>query len=158
MSKELRVYKPGTNGSAVKFQKRVDKKNYDELMAFAEFANQVGKDTNGNARFDWKSEDNPNGKFITIKLSELDIAKMLLVLRDQVDKIGLFHDPNKSYQESDGVKRNTVFNLSKGDRGYMFNVSNQVGTELKKVNISLTWEEGILLQSWCDTFLQQFYA
>jgi hypothetical protein len=158
-STELRIYKPsGSNGSAVKFQKRVDKKNYDSLMAFAEFANQTGKSEDGFARFDWRGEDNPNSKAITVKLSELDIARLLLVLRGEVDSMDLFHDPGKSYEESDNTKRSTVIKFSKGDRGFMFNVSNKVGTDLKKVNLAVSWEEGVLLESWSNVFLSQFYV
>jgi len=158
MSKELRVYKPGTNGSAVKFQTRVDKKRYDELMCFAEFANQSGKSADGFAKFDWKSEDNPSSKAITFKFSELDIARMLLVLRGEADATEIYHDPGKSYEESDNTKRSTVLKIKKGDKGFLMNISNKVGSELKSVGISVSWEEGVLLQAFCDNFLQRFYS
>lgn len=158
MSKELRIYKPGNSGSAVKFQTRVDKKNYDELMMFGEFANQTGKDESGNARFDWKGENNPGSKAVVFKFSELDVAKLLLVLRGEVEKFEIFHDPNKSYDDSDGVKRNNVLKIARGDKGYLLNISKKEGEELRKVNIAVSWEEGILLQAFCDNFLQRFYA
>lgn len=157
MSVELRIYKPGSSGSAVKFQKRQDKENFNEWIAFAVFANQTGKNAAGFAAFDWRSKDNPNSKEITVKLSELDIAKMLLVLRGEVDAADLFHDAGKSYEENDGVKRSTILKLSKSDKGFHFNASNKTGSDLKKVSIAVSWEEGVLLQSWGEKFLSQYY-
>lgn len=158
-SRELRVYKPGANGSAVKFQKREDKKNYNDLMAFFEIANQTGKSEDGFASFDWyHKENNPNSKSITGKLSELDIAKMILVLKGEVASVDLFHDPNKSYDDNDGIKRSTIIKFSRGDKGFAMNVSKKAGDDLRKSNITMSWEEGVLLEAWCQCFLQQFYV
>lgn len=157
MAKELRIYKPGNSGSAVKFQ-TVEKGKYKEWNLFGEFAPQIGKDADGNAKFDWRVPDNNNTKSITVKFSELDAAKALLVLRGEADTADLFHDPGKSYEESDGTKRSTVVKIAKGDRGFMINASNKVGENLKRVNISVSWEEGILLESYLSLFLQKFYS
>lgn len=157
-SRELRVYRPGSNGSAVKFQKREDKKpKYTDLLMFGEFANQTGKNAQGDAQFDWSGKENPTSKAIVFKFSELDVAKLLLVLRGEVNDCSIFHDPNKSYDDSDGVKRNTVLKIARGDKGYMINISKKSGEELRKVNITVSWEEGILLQAFCDSFLRQYY-
>jgi hypothetical protein len=168
MSKELRIYKPnGTGkGSAVKFQQTQkveykDKNGKDHYgwHCFVEFASQLPeKDEHGNAKFNWSSKDNPNVG-VRMKIGELDAAKLLLVLNDEVESEQLFHDPNKAREESSGNKSNNICKIKRGDNGYAIEASSQVGKEVEgKVFIVVSWAEAVLLKAFLNLFLQRFYA
>lgn len=167
MSKELRIYKPNNagKGSALKLQ-QVQKKEYTDKNGkahygwhlFAEFASQIGKDENNNAKFGWRTTEDQNTGAILMKISELDAAKLLLVLQDEVEESQLYHDPNKAREESSGSKSSNIFKVKRGNNGYTVEVSSQAGKELSKIFIVIAWEEAVLVKEYLRLFIQRFYS
>ncbi len=118
------VYKPNKRlaGAAVQFDFNPEKQS-----VFLEAAPQSGEKA-----FDWE-------KKVTVKLSIIELGKLLLVFEDRVPTVKLFHDSTKSPGESS--LKNTVVELTKGDYGFFLKVSAQTAESLKAVNIGISEDE-----------------
>lgn len=168
MSKELRIYKPTSSGKgfALKLQQTLKKEYRDKngkdhfgWHLFAEFAPQLPeKDDNGNARFAWRQQDSDSIQSVLMKFSELDAAKLLLVLNDEAEENSLFHDPNKAREESDGNKSSNILKIKRTDKGYQIEASGQVGKDLKKTYLTVSWDEAILLKAYLNLFIERYYS
>lgn len=160
--RELRVYKPtkSKSGSAASFQLTV-KGEYKEPMVFLTLAKQGPDDDKGNNGFLWKDKDNA----VTAKLSELDAAKMLLVLLGQQKEAKLFHDPSKSGTSEANQGASKVVNLLAGNKkedgtidvNKYLSVSLKQGEKLIKIQVTLSQEEQVLLRIFLQGFIEKYY-
>lgn len=157
--RELRVYKPKKDktGTAASFQ-LTEKGQYKEPMVFLTLARQGADDEKGNNSFAWKDRD----QAITAKLSELDAAKMLLVLLGMQNEAKLFHDPSKSGTSEANQGASKVVNLFKGtteqsDTNRYLSVSFKQGEKLIKLQVTLSQEEQVLLRIFLQGFIEKYY-
>lgn len=160
--RELRVYKPtkAKSGSAASFQLAI-KGEYKEPMVFLTLARQGEDDDKGNNGFKWKDKDNA----VTAKLSELDAAKMLLVLLGQQKEAKIFHDPSKSGTSEANQGASKVVNLLAGNKkddgtidvNKYLSVSLKQGEKLIKIQLTLSQEEQVLLRIFLQGFIEKYY-
>lgn len=153
--REFRVYKPtkAKTGSAASFQIS-EKGKYKEPMVFLTLAKQGPDDDKGNNGFSWKDRENS----VTAKLSELDAAKMLLVLLGMEDEAKLFHDPSKSGTGEANQGASKVVNLIKAENGSKYlSVSLKQGEKLIKIQVTLSKDEQVLLKIFLEGFIRKYY-
>lgn len=153
--RELRLYKPNKSkqGSAASFQ-LAQKGKFKELMIFLTLARQGADDDKGNNSFGWKDKANS----ITVKISELDAAKMLTVLFGMETKLSLFHDSSKSGTAEVNQGMNRVVNFNKNDNGgYYLSVSSKQGEVQNKIQVSVGNDEAIQLKIFLSAFIERYY-
>jgi len=123
------IYKPNTSksGSAMSVDFNKEKKSI-----FLEFAKQIEE-----KRFDWQNKQ-------IFKLSAQDCAKICVAIRDKKEELQLFHDPNKSINET--TVKNAVLKISKSNYGYGFKINQQEkDNTLNSIAITLTEDEMYIL-------------
>lgn len=123
------IYKPNSSktGSALSIDFNKEKKSI-----FLEFAKQIEE-----KRFDWSNKQ-------IFKLSAQDSAKICVFVRDKKEEMQLFHDPNKSINET--TVKNAVLKISKSSYGYGFKINQQEkDNTLNSIGITLTEDEMYIL-------------
>lgn len=123
------IYKPNSSktGSALSIDFNKEKKSI-----FLEFAKQLEE-----KRFDWGNKQ-------IFKLSAQDLAKICVFVRDKKEDMQLFHDPNKSINET--TVKNAVLKISKSNFGYSFKINQQEkDNTLNCIGITLTEDEMYIL-------------
>ncbi|MBI2446001.1 hypothetical protein HYV43_06445 [Candidatus Micrarchaeota archaeon] len=122
------IYKPNKTlrGSAVQFDYNPEKES-----VFVEAAPQSGE-----KQFDWNQK-------IVVKVSILELAKLLLVLEGKQPTTKLFHDSTKVPGET--TLKNTVVELTRGDYGFFMKISSQSDVGLKIVNVNVSDDEAMAL-------------
>lgn len=120
------IYKPNKSlrGSAVQFDFNPEKES-----VFLEAAPQSGE-----KQFDW-------GQKIIVKISVMELAKLLLVFEGQAKTVKLFHDSTKSQSAEGSTLKNTVVEVTRGEFGFFLKASAQSGTGVRTVNITVAEEE-----------------
>jgi len=133
------VYKANKmlNGSALQLDFNKEKKS-----VFLEMSKQLAEQ-----KFDWENK-------LVFKLGEMDIAKILLVLEGKRPGVDIFHDPSKAKEGSEA--RNNTLNVSKGNYGFFFKLSQQkLDGSVVSVSCNFSEEEallaGILLRKAIET-------
>ncbi|MBI4360768.1 hypothetical protein HY572_03270 [Candidatus Micrarchaeota archaeon] len=126
MLSKFSIYKPNKagRGSAVQFDF-----NPDKPCVFLEGAPQSGE-----KQFDW-------GQKVVVKLSIMELAKLLTVLEGPAKTVKLFHDSTKSPTAEGSTLKNTVVEVTKGDFGFFLKASAQSATGVKSVAIGVGDEE-----------------
>ena len=163
--RELRIYKPTKTkqGTAASFQLTV-KGEYKEPMVFLTLARQGADDDKGNNSFGWKDEANR----VVVKLTELDAAKILLVLFGMAgglgEKIsegkykGLYHDPSKSGTAESNQGMSKVVQFTKLDNGgYSLGISAKQGDDRNALQVSVDQAEAILIKTFLNGFIEKYY-
>ncbi|MEK6954947.1 MAG: hypothetical protein AABX01_08090 [Candidatus Micrarchaeota archaeon] len=139
----LKFYKPNKQmqGSACQFDFAPEKQ-----AVFFEIGKQLEE-----RKFDWANK-------LAFKMADVDICKILLVLKGRSKLANLFHDPGKgNYASSEDTKNNALV-VQKGDFGYFFKLSQQ--TKDGKVNamqISLSEDEALLLELMLEEAIRKIY-
>lgn len=126
MLEKFSVYKPNKSGrgSAVQFDF-----NPDKQCVFLEGAPQSGE-----KQFDW-------GQKVVVKLSVMELAKLLTVFEGPAKTVKLFHDSTKSLTSEGSTLKNTVVEVTKGDFGFFLKASAQSASGVKTVSIGVAEEE-----------------
>jgi hypothetical protein len=135
------IYKPNSSktGSALSIDFNKDKKSI-----FLEFAKQIEE-----KRFDWSNKQ-------IFKLSAQDCAKICVFVRDKKEDMQLFHDPNKSINET--TVKNAVLKISKSSYGYGFKINQQEkDNTLNSIGITLTEDEMYILMLIFNKAIEQMY-
>ncbi len=136
------IYKPNNSksGSALNIDFNKSKKSI-----FLEFSKQIDE-----KKFDW-----PNKQIF--KLSAQDCAKICVFIKDKKDEMQLFHDPNKSINET--TVKNAVLKIMKSNFGYSFRINQQEkDSTLNSINISLTEDEIYILKIIFDNAIKEIYS
>ena len=141
MYKEHRIYKPNKNkdGAASKLQLKLIKdenetaKNKRKIMLFWVICQQTGIDQNNNATFGWQDEE----KYVTIKLGEIDVGKILTTLNLLTKETKIFHQ---------NPKGNTTLTMSRTDKGYNLRISKQINKKVTAISHSIAPEEAEILK------------
>jgi hypothetical protein len=136
------IYKPNNSktGSALNIDFNKSKKSI-----FLEFSKQIEE-----KKFDW-----PNKQIF--KLSAQDAAKICVFIKDKKEEMQLFHDPNKSINET-SVK-NAVLKISKNNYGYLFKINQQEkDNTLNSIQISLTEDEVYILIIIFNKAIEEIYS
>ncbi len=123
------IYKPNSSksGSAMSVDFNKLKKSI-----FLEFAKQKEEKA-----FDWSNKQ-------IFKLSAQDAAKICVFIKGPKEELQLFHDPNKSINET--TVKNAVLKISKSNFGYSFKINQQEkDNTLNSIGISLTEDEMYIL-------------
>ena len=156
--RELRIYKPtkGKSGTAASFQLTV-KGEYKEPMVFLTLARQGADDDKGNNSFGWKDKENS----VVVKLTELDAAKILLVLfgitKDLGEK-GAYHDPSKSGTSEANQGMSKIIQFKKLDTGgYSLSISAKQGEVRNAIQVSVDQAEAILIKTFLNGFIEKYY-
>lgn len=166
--RELRVYKPNKSkgGAGAKFQittkekEGKDKKKYKEVMMFLTLAKQGPDNQRGDNSFFWDDKE----QSLTVKLSELDAAKMLTVLFGMEKSLGggkgLFHSPEKASESTTNQGKSQVIHLTKNEdkSGYYLSVSMKQGEKELKIGLGVDSAEGVLLKEFLGLFIKQYYT
>ncbi len=149
--KKFCVYKPNKRLAGAAFQFDF---NPSKESIFVEAANQTGEQL-----FDWSNK-------VIVKLSDTDIAKLLVVLEGKKPTIELFHDSTKtskplteSYATPNtqgGVAgpsnpapslKSTTVSLTKGDYGFFIKATRQFSDgKVASVNMPLSDDEALSLR------------
>lgn len=136
------IYKPNNSktGSALSVDFNKEKKSL-----FLEFAKQIEE-----KKFDWANKQ-------IFKLSAQDCAKICITFKEQKNELQLFHDPNKSINET--VVKNAVLKISKNNFGYIIKI-NQQGKDntLNSIQISLTEDEIYILLIIFNKAIESIYS
>lgn len=135
------VYKPNNSktGSAMSVDFNKSKKSI-----FLEFAKQIE-----DKKFDWSNKQ-------IFKLSAQDCAKICIFIRDKKEEMQLFHDPNKSINET--TVKNAVLKISKSNYGYSFKINQQEkDNSLNSIAITLTEDEPYILQLIFNKAIESIY-
>ena len=156
--RDLRIYKPKKDktGTAASFQLTA-KGQYKEPMVFLTLARQGVDDENGNNSFHWKDKENS----IVVKLTELDAAKILLVLfglaKDLGEK-GAYHDPSKSGTSEANQGMSKIIQFKKLDNGgYSLSISAKRGEVRNAIQVGVDQAEAILLKTFLNGFIEKYY-
>jgi len=123
------IYKPNSSktGSALSFDFNKLKKS-----VFLEFAKQKEEKA-----FDWQNKQ-------IFKLSAQDCSKICVLIRDRKEELNLFHDPNKSINET--TVKNAVLKITKTNFGYLFKINQQEkDNTINSIAISVTEDEAYIL-------------
>ncbi|PIU21974.1 MAG: hypothetical protein COT14_03170 [Candidatus Diapherotrites archaeon CG08_land_8_20_14_0_20_30_16] len=123
------IYKPNSSktGSALSFDFNKLKKS-----VFLEFAKQKEEKA-----FDWQNKQ-------IFKLSAQDCSKICVLIRDRKEELNLFHDPNKSINET--TVKNAVLKITKTNFGYSFKINQQEkDNTINSIAISVTEDEAYIL-------------
>lgn len=151
LAKKYCVYKPNKRLAGAAFQFDF---NPSKESIFVEAANQTG-----DQMFDWKNK-------VIVKLSDTDIAKLLVVLEGKKPSIELYHDSTKttkplseSYASTPtkgGVAgpsaptsslKSTTVSLTKGDYGFFIKATRQFSDgKVAAVNMPLSDDEALTLR------------
>lgn len=141
--KKLSFYKPNKTlqGAACQFDFAIDKE-----AIFLEMAKQKEERS-----FDWANK-------LIFKLAEVDIAKILLVLKGKTKMANLFHDPNKgNYASSEDTKNNALV-VQLTDYGYQFKLSQQQKDgKVNAYQINLSADEAMLLEIMMEESIRKMY-
>lgn len=139
---EYRIYKPRktNDGAASKLQltvvkneePNISKYKQRKVMLFWIICQQTGVDENQNATFAWQDET----KYITLKLGEIDIGKILATLHLKTKETQIFHK---------NPKGNATFTLTRTDKGYNLRISKQINKVVTAINHSISVEEAEIL-------------
>jgi len=135
------IYKPNSSktGSALSIDFNKEKKSI-----FLEFAKQKEEKA-----FDWQNKQ-------IFKLSAQDCAKICIFIRDKKEELQLFHDPNKSINET--TVKNAVLKISKSSYGYGFKINQQEkDNTLNSIAITLTEDEAYILQLIFNKAIERIY-
>ncbi|MFH1443747.1 MAG: hypothetical protein ABIG96_06950 [Candidatus Micrarchaeota archaeon] len=140
---QLKFYKPNKamQGSACQFDFAVEKESI-----FFEIARQKEE-----RAFDWGSK-------LSFKLADVDISKILLVLKGRSKMANLFHDPNKGEYASSADTKNNALVVTKGDFGYLFKLSSQSKDgQVNAMQINLSDDEAMLLEIMLEEAIRKIY-
>ena len=162
--REFRIYKPTRTqaGTALKIQ-CVNKikmgGKFPQYMLFLEVASQLKeKNEQGNDKFDWRSQENPNSKSATMKLDPVDVAEILLVLNGYREEAKLFHDRRTlRTEETKSAKStgNTMLSFKKHDGKLYLRLSTGKDTAY---NIGVSANEAIQLKLLLERFILLYYG
>lgn len=136
------IYKPNSSktGSALNIDFNKNKKSI-----FLEFAKQLDE-----KKFDWPNK-------LIFKLSAQDCAKICVFIRDKKEEMQLFHDPNKSINET--TVKNAVLKLSRNNYGYGFKINQQEkDNSLNSIAITLTEDEIYILIIIFNKAIEEIYS
>ncbi len=136
------IYKPNNSktGSALNIDFNKNKKSI-----FLEFSKQIEE-----KKFDWQNKQ-------IFKLSAQDAAKICVFVKDKKEEMQLFHDPNKSINET-SVK-NAVLKISRNNYGYSFKINQQEkDNTLNSIQISLTEDEIYILIIIFNKAIEEIYS
>lgn len=123
------IYKPNASKSGAAMSVDFNK---EKKSIFLEFAKQIEE-----KKFDWSNKMN-------FKLSAQDAAKICIAIRDKKEELQLFHDPNKSINET--TVKNAVLKITKSSYGYGFKINQQEkDNTLNSIAITLTEDEAYIL-------------
>ena len=123
------IYKPNSNknGAALNIDSNKNKKSI-----FLEFAKQLEE-----RKFDWANKQ-------IFKLNVQDAAKICITIKEKKEELQLFHDPNKSINETN--IKNAVLKINKNNYGYGFKLNQQEkNNTLNSITINLTDDEIYIL-------------
>ena len=135
------IYKPNNSktGSAMSVDFNKQKKSI-----FLEFAKQKEEKA-----FDWQNKE-------IFKLGAQDCAKICVLYKDKKDELQLFHDPNKSINET--TVKNAVLKISRSNYGYGFKLNQQEkDSTLNSTGITLTEDEMYILILIFNKAIEQMY-
>lgn len=135
------IYKPNSSksGAALSIDFNKEKKSI-----FLEFAKQIEE-----KRFDWSNKQ-------IFKLSAQDTAKICVFIRDKKEEMQLFHDPNKSINET--TVKNAVLKITKSNFGYSIKINQQEkDNTLNSINVSLTEDEVYILVLIFNKAIEQMF-
>lgn len=163
--KDFRIYRPykENQGAASKIQvvekirEKGDRK-YAEVMIFWEAAPQLSIDENSNATFDWASQENKEGKSITMKLGMVDLGEILAVLNGRKDFVGTKKDQGLFHKTDESHNKGFQFYLDDQGRGYYFRMSEKGPSGLKQVRHGLSFSDGELLKVVLSEAVRLYYA
>ena len=174
---EFRIYKPRKDkegkfvGAASSITVRRDKKTKangfetNDVVIFWTATNQTGEDANGNAKFDWRSEKNPNGKQVIMSLGDPDVGELLAVLNGVKDRVGqpsgkgLYHQTSETANSALTFERRKSNDPTKFDDGYLVKLSSKRDGELIAVSHTLSLAEAEILRViLTDSIVSQYGA
>ena len=137
------VYKPNREGkgAAVQFDLNAGKQ-----AVFLEAAAQEGEG------FNWRDK-------IVVKLSDVDLGKVLAVLNGRSGQAKIFHDPSKREGYVGGALNTTVELLKGSQYGFFLKVSQQSGDRsVKAVALGLAEDEAQVLRVLLEKAVERMYG
>ena len=148
---EFRIYRANKqgNGAASKFSTRSDTSSkYPEQLLFVETAAQIGTDDDDNAKFDWRSKDNPLAKSVVMKLGVPDATAILAVIKGRMPEAKLFH------QNSRGNAALTL-NYYKGQLSWQ--ISSKIDDNVVQLRHMISLAEAVALEVLLERFILLYY-
>lgn len=152
MNKSLNFYKPRQDGRGSASQWSLGSKND---CVFLEMSKEIGKDENGNSRFDWP-------KKLKFKLDELDIGEILSVIYGRQTGIGP-KDPEKGrhkglFHQNDKGNSILSFEESADSQQVHTRLSAKIGDEQNFVQLSMRIPELCLLKIFLEGAIRKIYC
>lgn len=171
---DFKIYKPySKDGQALGAASQLELKEREqngrkEVLMFWTATKQKTVGTNEkDATFDWKSEKNPEGKMVVIKLGDADVGELLSVLNGRyADKIkvggpsgkGLYHQNTKG-NSSLSLEYVPSSDKTKYDANYRVRFSSKVGDEpVFEVRHSITLGEAECIRCILEMYVRIKYG